>query len=95
MSTTSSRYHRIPKHPAVNCLPARAQVLLGVLYHRLDSQDVPLNLKHKTLAEDLGCSVGTVQRHMRVLREAGIIRATKGRRASTYKIQPPDQWGDQ
>lgn len=62
------------------------------MYYRRNAKTGQLNPRQQTFAEDLNCTVWTIQRHMQTLCQAGMVRAIKGRRSSSYEIRPEVEW---
>ena len=93
MTTPIGFFYPIPIHPVSNKLSAIAREVLGRLYWHRNAKTGQCNPRHTTLARALNCSLSTIQRAIRQLRESGIIRAMKGKRGNQYEIRPTEEWG--
>jgi Helix-turn-helix domain len=85
-------FRAIPNHPAVNYLPSVVKDVLGWLYWHRNRVTGQCNPKHETLAHEIGCSVRTIQRSIRMLKDGAFVRAIKGRRGCQFEIGPTDEW---
>jgi DNA-binding transcriptional ArsR family regulator len=92
MTIPSGLFFSLPYHPVVNSLLPMTQNVLRWLYWHRNRVTGQCNPRHATLARELHCSVSTIRNHIRILREAGIILATKGRRGNRYEIRPTEEW---
>ena len=93
MIRPDTRYYRtVPDHPVVRSLTAGVQILLTFFFQHCNKHTGQLNPSLSLLADETRTSYSTVQRNLRVLRDAGIIYAIKKRRAWSYQIRPSAEW---
>jgi len=90
--TPLKHFRPTPIHPVVNRLSKNTQTILSwLLWHR-NSKTGQCNPRIETLAKECNCSVATVNRALRQLRQAGIIETDRSYRASSYRITEEERW---